>query len=404
MQSTKQHVLVVGGRDHTLVKLDKMGIEYSMIQVPELVTQKQIHESRRYLVMDYTRIDEVVAVARTWHGIDRFDAIVSFAEHGMHAASVCAIELGLPGANLSAVVQTRDKIKMRALLAEHGVATVAYQPCDTIEEAAEFLRRMGNKPIILKPYAGGGSAGVARVAEPDELAAAWAWARASTQDRILAEEFIEGPEYSVESVSAHGRHEVAMITEKLTNGAPHFIELGHQVPPRLHEGTQAQVRAMVVRFLELIDQKVSPAHTEIRLTPEGPKIIESQTRIGGDQIWEMCEMVSGVDQMSEAIANLLGRPAPQRTPRASAAAIRFFALENVRVDAVNGIDLATASPGVVRVNCTLNPGAELGPLKWSESRQGYVLCTGDDVHAAIANAEHALGQVRVETSPLAQAA
>jgi biotin carboxylase len=403
MQSSKQHVLVVGGRDHTLVKLDQMDIEYSMIQVPDLVTEKQLHESRRYLVMDYTCIDEVVAVARTWHAIDRFDAIVSFAEHGMHAASVCAIELGLPGANLSAVIHTRDKIKMRALLASHGVATVAYQPCDTIEEAAEFLSRLG-KPIILKPYAGGGSAGVARVAEPGELAAAWAWARASTQERILAEEFIEGPEFSVESVSAHGRHEVAMITEKLTTGAPHFIELGHQVPPRLDEDTQAQVRSMVVRFLELIDQQVSPAHTEIRLTPQGPKIIESQTRIGGDQIWEMCEMVSGIDQMSETIANLVGRPAPQRTPRAPAAAIRFFALENVRVDAVDGVDLAKASPGVVRVNCTLKPGAELGPLKWSESRQGYVLCTGDDVHAAIANAEHALGQVRVDNSPLAQAA
>jgi biotin carboxylase len=402
MKTNPQHVLVVGGRDHTLVKLDNMGIAYSMIQVPELVTDKQIHESRRYLVMDYTRIDEVVAIARTWHAIDRFDAVVSFAEHGMHAASVCALELGLPGANLSAVVQTRDKVKMRELLARHGVATVDFQPCQTIEEAAAFLRRVG-KPIILKPYAGGGSAGVARVESLDDLERGWAWARASTQDCVLAEEFIEGPEFSVESVSANGRHEVAMITEKLTTGAPHFIELGHQVPPRLDAAAQAQIRDMVVRFLELVDQKISPAHTEIRLTPQGPKIIESQTRIGGDQIWEMCEMVSGIDQMSEAIAALTGRPAPDRTPRAKAAAIRFFAHENVRVVSVDGVDEAKAAPGVVRVNCTLKPGVELGPLKWSESRQGYVLCTGDDVNAAMANAEQARAMVRVETAPLVAA-
>lgn len=400
---TQKHILIVGGRDHTLDKADKLGVRYSMIQVPELSTEKQIKGATRYLLADYEKIDEVLAVARAWHSIDPFDAIVSFAELGMYAASICAIDLGLPGANLDAVVQTRDKIKTRALQAKHGRGGVAYQICETLADAAAFLARMGGKPIILKPFAGGGSAGVAFVPDQQALAAGWEWSRAAAAGATLAEEYLDGPEYSVESLSKHGQHEVVMITEKITTDSPHFIELGHQVPARLSSTEWAQVSAQVIELLDLVNQRTGPAHTEIRITSDGPRIIESQTRIGGDQIWEMTEIVTGVDMMGETIAALLGIAAPPRTVVAPAAAIRFFALENQKVIKVANLEQAAAAEGVLRLHCTIKAGNEIGPLKWSESRQGYVLCTGQSVDAAMRNAEHARSLVQVESEALRQA-
>ncbi|MES2016232.1 MAG: ATP-grasp domain-containing protein [Pseudomonadota bacterium] len=393
----KKHILIVGGRDHTLDKADKLGLRYSMIQQPALFADRQMTSSCRYLLADYQSADEVFAVARAWHAIDPFDAIVSFAEFGMYAASLCAVELGLPGANLNAVVYTRDKIMMRDLQQAQGRGGVAYQLCETVSDASAFLQRMDGKPIILKPFSGGGSAGVSYVPDAAALEAGWEWSRGANGGTILAEEYLDGPEFSVESISRHGQHEIVMITEKITTDAPHFIELGHQVPARLSPSAWAEVSALVLDFLALVKQDTAPAHTEIRLTSDGPKIIESQTRIGGDQIWEMAELVSGVDLMGETMAALLDLPAPPRAPQAAAAAIRFFALENCHVTEVANLEQAAQAEGVLRLRCELQAGQEIGPLTCSDSRQGYVLCTGDTVDAAMRNAEHARVQVRIET-------
>ncbi|CAM5365902.1 hypothetical protein SALBM135S_08498 [Streptomyces alboniger] len=217
---------------------------------------------------------------------------------------------------------------------------------------------------------------------------------------VLAEEFLTGPEYSVESMSRHGMHEVVMITEKLTTGFPGFVESGHQSPACLATGEREAVEELILQFLDLIGQRTGPVHSEVRLTPSGPRVIEAQTRVGGDQIWEMCQLVTGVDQITETMCALLDLPDPPRAPEARAAAIRFFSYENVRVRHVEGIPDAERAPGVVRVECTLRPGQELGRLLSSVHRQGYALCAGDSTEDAVAKAEAARDLVRVDRVPL----
>ena len=114
----------------------------------------------------------------------------------------------------------------------------------------------------------------------------------------------------------------------------------------------------------------------------------------------MCELVTGVDLMSETVCALTGLPAPARTPRAGGAAIRFFSHEDAVVQAVHGLDDAAQAAGVVRVKCTLQAGQRFGRMVSSDSRQGYVLCTGDDVDQAVARAEAAHALVRVRCEPL----
>lgn len=396
----RKHILVVGGRDHTLDKIERLTARYSMMQIPGLVNRRQYERAARYAVMDYRNQSEVLAVARAWHSVDPFDAVVSFTEYGLEPASRCAADLGVAGDNLAAVLLTRDKMRMRRLLDRHGLSPVRHRVCVDVGEAAGFLRELGGAAMILKPHDGGLSEGVCVVEAESELADGWRWTRAATSGPVLAEEFLTGPEYSVESISRRGVHEIAAITEKVTTPPPRFIELGHQAPARLDEPAREQIVALVTAFLNLVGQRTAPAHTEIRLTPTGPRIIESQTRFGGDQVWEICQLVSGVDLMSETIATLLDLPLPARTPAAPAAAIRFFGYENARVLDVQGIGEAEEARGVVRLTCSLRPGQELPALTSSDSRQGYVLCTGDSVEDAVANAESAHDLVRVKWEPL----
>ena len=78
-----KHILMIGGRDHTIEKLKKLDIHFSVIQKSDLVTEEQIKSSKKLIVMDYKKTEDVVKLAKILHELDPFDAIISFAEYGM---------------------------------------------------------------------------------------------------------------------------------------------------------------------------------------------------------------------------------------------------------------------------------------------------------------------------------
>ncbi|MFI9806631.1 ATP-grasp domain-containing protein [Streptomyces sp. NPDC052301] len=401
---TQKHVLLVGGPGSELDKLDGLGVRYSMMQLPERASAHHRARAARYAVMDYRELDEVLALARDWHSADPFDAVASFTEYGLYPASQCARALGIPGDNLRAVELTRDKSKCRELLDRHGLSPVRHRLCENVEDARRFMRELGPAPVVLKPRDGGLSEGVCLAETELQLQERWEFTRRATQGPVLAEEFLVGPEFSVESLSLGGRHEIVAVTEKETTQLPRFVEVGHRIPARLDDASRTAIEELITDFLTLIDQKDGPVHTELRLTASGPRIVEAQTRVGGDQIWELCELVSGADLMTETFTALLGLPRPERRPTAPAAAIRFFAYEEVSVVGVDGIPQAESAPGVVRLDCRLGAGQTLGPLASSTDRQGYVLCTGENTGAAVARAERAHDLVRVEVAQFQEAA
>ncbi|MFB6836229.1 ATP-grasp domain-containing protein [Streptomyces sp. NPDC056361] len=399
---TGRHVLFVGGPGHEVPKARRLGLRYSMIQIPERDNADHRAGAENYAVLDYRKSEEILPVVREWHAADPFDAVLSFTEYGLEPASRCAHELGVAGDNLQAVLATRDKTRTRELLDRHGLSPVRHRVCADPAEAGAFMAALGGGPIVLKPTAGGLSEGVYLVTEDSQIAERWTWTTRWTDGPVLAEEYLDGPEYSVESLSRDGKHEIVMVTEKLTTGAPGFVELGHQQPARLAPEVREAIDALVLRFLDLIGQRTGPVHTELRVTAAGPRLIEAQTRAGGDQIWELTELVTGVDVISETFAGLLDLPAPARTPRAQGAAIRFLAFEHTTVGEVHGLEDARRAPGLVRMVSTLTPGRVLTDLASSDGRQGYVICQGESTADAVAKAEAARDLVRLE--PAAQQA
>ena len=397
---TSKHVLVIGGRDDLpLDTIEDLGLRYSMVQLPTLVAERQYRGAERYAVLDYTDVDELIAVAMGWHTLDRFAAVVSFTEDGLDAASRCAVALGVPGDNLAAVRATRDRGAVRELVERHGLGSVRHRVCAGIEDARDFLLEQAGTPIVVKPLGREPGEGVHLVQSEWQLAECWPWISALTDGGpILAEEFLTGPEFGVQTISLGTGHEVVLMTEKKT-ARPHFVEVGYQVPARLTPTERAEIEVLVKRFLELVGQGVGPAHSKIRLTARGPRLIGARTTAGGEQVWELCRLVSGADLIAETVATLADVPRPPRTPAARGAAVRFFDYEDVRILEVSGLERAARARGVVRLSCTLEAGQELGPLRSATSRQGYVLCTGTDTADAVANAEAAHALVKVVSRP-----
>jgi biotin carboxylase len=285
---------------------------------------------------------------------------------------------------------------MRSLLMEQGINTVRFCKCQKPEDVRNFLNSIG-KPVVIKPATGSGSAGVSVVRSSDEVEDAWKWVSQTKLDSAIAEEYVDGPEYSVESLTLGGKHHIIAITEKLTTEAPHFVEIGHQLPAQLSPEVSERIHQVVLQLLDTIQHQVGPAHTEVRISSEGiPKIIETQTRFGGDQIWEMVELVCGVDFVKATCAHLLSVEYQKNTQTVGGAAIRFFAYADQTVKSVLGLEQARAIPGVVRIDCKVKSGDKIGSLTNSQARQGYVLATGEDIETAIATAQKAMSVVKFE--------
>jgi biotin carboxylase len=388
------HILIIGGLGPTVTSATSLSpsLELTMFQKAELYSPVQAALMNRTYVFDYSDAEESMALARELHARHRLDAIVSFTEYGQEPAALIQHALGIVGNPLRPVELTRDKLKMRRLMAEHGFPSARYRECQSFEELRSFYEQL-RRPLILKPVKGSGSEGVSSIDSFEGLQGAWQRASAAGLFPLMAQEYLEGPEFSVETQSRNGVHELVVVTEKLTTDKPSFVEVGHLLPAALPDAELKAIEETVLGFLDLVGHQLGPAHTEIRLTSEGPRIIESNIRAGGDFIPELVLLALGVDLILETLDFVAGGPIPQRRGDRGAAAIRYFARTNCTVRGVDGLDAARALPGVVRIDCDVQPGQALGPLLSSDSRQGYVIATGSNLPEARQNAERAFQQV-----------
>ena len=140
-------------------------------------------------------------------------------------------------------------------------------------------------PCVIKPVHGFGKRGVWFVHALDELDYVKAHADFHQNENALVEQFIVGKEYSVESLSFHGNHYMVQITEKLSDGAPHFVELGHHQPAELSDACRAKVQQAIYDILTAVGYTNGASHIELKITEDGAiYLIDLNPRGGGDYI------------------------------------------------------------------------------------------------------------------------
>lgn len=164
-------------------------------------------------------------------------------------------------------------------------------------------------------------------------------------DRFLVEEWIQGPEFSVETFSFEGRHVAAAITEKL---APGFIEWGHVQPARLSPLDEAALVHRVTEFLDVMGLRDGVAHTEVRLSPAGPRIIESHNRVAGGRVMDLTLPCYGVD-LEELSVGWPFRLVPalrERPTPTGGTCVNFLTADAGRVVSIEGLEEIRAHPGV----------------------------------------------------------
>ncbi len=208
-----------------------------------------------------------------------------------------AEELGLPCNGTAFTEIQTNKYAMRSALAEAGLPCPLFIQADGDTDFENELKDF-TFPVIVKPTDRSGSRNIMKLESIEGISQAVEEACASSfEHKAIVEEYLEGDEYSVETISYHGKHHFLAVTKKYTTGAPHFIETGHEQPSDLPPETIARVQEMVFRALDALHVENSAGHTEFRVNDNGEiRIIEIGARMGGDCIGsDLVQLSTGHD-------------------------------------------------------------------------------------------------------------
>ncbi|MEJ8654806.1 ATP-grasp domain-containing protein [Streptomyces sp. MS1.AVA.3] len=263
------------------------------------------------------------SLAERWN----ITGVVTWDEYHLLTTARIAERLGLPGNSPYAVLAARDKALSRLRCSVSGVPSPRASWVTSPETAANAAEQIGY-PVVLKPTAHAGSVGVTRVDSAQDLDRGWKAASAGVASQgpeghgVMVEEYLDGPEVSVETVTDNGETTVVAVTRKRLGFAPFFLETGHTVvadDPLLETAAPVAQQA-----LEALGITHGVSHVELRLTDRGPHLIEVNARQAGDLIGELVLHATGVD-LARAAADLACGLTPDVKPtRRAAAAIEMF--------------------------------------------------------------------------------
>lgn len=391
-------VAVLGGRIDMLEAAAEFGFEVVLVHTPGRYDPKSEELCEQVIHADLDRQEDyVVERVRQLHAERPFMRILTLSEPGLIPAARLNAEFGLGGDSVRTVRLLKDKARMRRLLDEIGLSPVRHRVVGSATELAAFLAELGGGPAVVKPLDAGGSAGVSRVDCETDATESWSAVEKSGRTHVLAEEYLPGPEISVEAFSYEGKHTIVAMTDKYLG--PGFIEIGHSVPAQMGGATWRQAADLTVELLDAVGLTEGPSHTEIKLTDRGPRIVESHNRTGGDFIPDLVKLTYGVDLVRLAVGVPLGYADWDRVvpPARGGAAVRFILAEP---GTVTGVKRAEYTDPAVTVVLTAEPGTVVPVLTWSVDRVcGHVITTGRSAAEAVTRSKEAVGQIMVTTNP-----
>lgn len=303
-------------------------------------------------------------------GIDGITTIAS--DVAVLTVNYVAKHLGLIGNPDEYSTIVTNKYEMRQCFAKNNIPS----PRFTIANKDNKFHITGFRfPLIVKPTDRSGSRGVEKVLDSVQLEKAIVRAKAeSFSHAAIIEEYVTGHEVSVESISFKGKHYVLQITDKVTTGAPYFVELEHHQPSSLTTDIQARIREIVMHALEALHIQYGASHSELKITDDGDiRIIEVGARMGGDFIGSnLVQLSTGYDFLGATIQVAMGEFIEPQITEHNYSGVYFLSKETENLKTI--ITNRKEYPEIVEAEIT---DSELRNIECSADRSGYLIYKGN---------------------------
>ena len=287
-----------------------------------------------------------------------------------------AKELNLPFYSVETAQWSTDKYQMKQRFIEGGVPCAQGRLIHNAAEAKDLFF-----PVICKPRDNSGSRGVKLCRDVNELQECIDEALDNSKlDTVLVEEFIEGREFSIESLHYDGKSDVIQFTEKRTTEFPYNVELGHKQPANLTDDERQQIRDIISKIAACMNFENCPSHTELKENDRGVFVIETSPRLGGDYITSVLTPLStGINLEDQLLHIALGEKVDTVTGRVDkASAVCFFSLPEGEVTAINPrINEIASWPNIHSFELKLHVGDKVNQITSSLNRYGQFIVTGN---------------------------
>lgn len=185
-----------------------------------------------------------------------------------------------------------------------------------------------------------------------------------------------GEEISVESVSFQGKTTIIGVTDKSLTGTPYFIETGHMFPAIIGNDQYLPLIDYVKSVLEAVGFDNGVAHTEVKLTKDGPRIVEINPRTPGGYIVELIEYVTGIRLLKVFLDLALGvSPVlEKKTTDIKSAAVMFLVPPHEGViEEIRGLELLNADENIVRYSIQDCKDKEIGASVDNDCYLGHII-------------------------------
>ena len=323
---------------------------------------------------DYVQIDSVVnegallrAVrhfqSKCW--VDRMEATVE--AHIMPAAKVREAAT-IPGTSVKTAWLCRDKPAMKEALRNAGISCAQSTRAESPQDARDFADAVGY-PLIIKPPDGAGASGTYRVADSEALEQVIKESGLADGHAVAVEEFIEGHEGFIDTLTINGE----VGHEFITHYYPNVLEAMRErwISPqmvatnRIDEPGYAEVREMTREVIKVLEIGTSATHMEWFFGPKGLKFSEIGCRPPGVGQWDVYNAANEMDLYFEwAHALVHGSIHTRPSRRYAAGMIALRPDGDGRIQGYSGVDEIASRYGENIVAAHLpEPGTPTQPVE-----------------------------------------
>lgn len=323
---------------------------------------------------------------------NKIDGVLTAAtDYSVLSMSRIATELNLPGINYESAKLIKNKAAVRKCLFDAHADDTGYSyEIHSVDDAEKYKDEI-KYPVMVKPCDGSGSRGTSRVDKAEEFIKACEFAmKGSISHRAVAEPFVFGREYGVESFVNNGDIHILAIMQKEMTQPPYYAELGHAIPSGLNGDMESRVKNCVKKALIALKVNHGSVNMDLLINDEGEvHIVDVGARMGGNLIGShIIPIGTGIDYMENMIKAAVNDTtdfSPKFIPRS--VATKLLALTpGVVQDLPDFVRISKENDVIIEHH--LNIGDTINEYHTNLDGYGYVIAEGDNINETIYKAEH----------------
>lgn len=349
--------------------------------------------------------DSIITAIKSSPYLGKIDALIPATDYASHITSSVSKYFGLPRTPYATAFAARRKDIARGIYEKAGLLNPKFAKVTSLGGAKKTADQIGY-PLVVKPTDCASSQNVFLVKNDGELSTAMetllsfheTYLGFKTCGEILVEEFITGPEFSVEIFVHNGEISFASVTEKMTTPPPYFAEIVHTVPTSIYKDREGDIISTATKAILALGFRNGACHVELKLSLRGPVIIETNGRPGGDQITsDLLVNAFGINFFGATIDSYLGDfVGLNPTNNLSSSIAYLIAPHKGRIKAVKNIENINNQSNVVKSAISVKPGDTVRPPQSSDDRLGYVITVASTPEKAKTSAIKAIQSLELE--------